>query len=73
MIIGVFLNGWLIEHLGPRRLMIYSFTVLTGFIFITFFAPSVEVLVGEMLCGLPWGVFAAVAPSYAAEVCPLAL
>ncbi|KAF4539636.1 putative maltose permease [Lasiodiplodia theobromae] len=74
MIIGVFVNGWLVEHMGPRRLMLCSFTALTGFIFITFFAPNIQVLlVGELLCGLPWGVFAAVAPSYAVEVCPLVL
>lgn len=29
--------------------------------------------VGEILCGVPWGVFATLAPAYAAEVCPLAL
>ncbi|EOD45735.1 putative mfs maltose permease protein [Neofusicoccum parvum UCRNP2] len=64
MILGVFTNGWLIEHMGPRKLMLCSFTALTGFIFITFFAPNIQVLlVGELLCGLPWGVFAAVAPS----------
>lgn len=29
--------------------------------------------VGEVLCGLPWGVFASIAPAYASEVLPLSL
>lgn len=44
------------------------------FIFITFFAPSIEVLfVGELLCGIPWGAFQTVTAAYAAEVSPVAL
>lgn len=51
--------------------MITSLGVLNGLIFIIFFAPSDGVLVaGELLCGLAWGVFAIVGPSYASEVCP---
>ena len=30
-------------------------------------------LVGQMLCGLTWGVYATTGPAYASEVCPLAL
>ncbi|KAL2275480.1 hypothetical protein FJTKL_01990 [Diaporthe vaccinii] len=30
-------------------------------------------IVGELLCGIPWGVFATMAPAYASEVCPMAL
>lgn len=30
-------------------------------------------LVGEILCGLPWGVFFTIAPAYASEVCPVVL
>lgn len=47
---------------------------MTGFIFISFFAVRIEMLlVGQMLCGLTWGVYATTGPSYASEVCPLAL
>lgn len=48
--------------------------MLSAFIFITFFAPSQAVLlVGQLLCGLPWGVFATTAPAYASEILPLPL
>lgn len=51
--------------------MIFCYVSMTCFIFITFFAPNVEVLfVGELLCGAPWGIFSALAPAYASEVCP---
>jgi MFS family permease len=41
------------------------------FIFILFFAPSVQVLlVGEILCGIPWGVFQTLTTVYESEVCP---
>lgn len=44
------------------------------FIFVLFFARSPPVLlVGQVLCGLTWGVFATTGPAYASEVCPLAL
>ncbi|GME65710.1 putative maltose permease [Neofusicoccum parvum] len=68
LIVGGFFNGWLVEHVGPRRMMIYSYIALAGFIFISFFAPRIEVLlVGSLFCGIPWGVFATIAPLYAAE------
>lgn len=48
--------------------------LVTGFIFVVFFAPSIEVLfIGELLCGLPWGAFSSSAVSYASEVTPVAL
>lgn len=51
--------------------MIISLGILNAFIFIVFFAPGAQVLlVGQILCGLCWGVFATLAPAYASEVCP---
>jgi SP family general alpha glucoside:H+ symporter-like MFS transporter len=45
-----------------------------GCIFIAFFAPNVSILfVGELLCGLSWGVFTTMAPAYASEVTPVVL
>ncbi|KAK0624495.1 General alpha-glucoside permease [Lasiodiplodia hormozganensis] len=73
-ILGLFLNGIISERIGYRRTLLWSLSVLTGFIFILFFAPSVEVLqVGEILCGIPWGVFQTLTTVYASEVCPVAL
>lgn len=50
------------------------YVLITGFIFIPFFAPSLGVLLaGEILCGLVWGQFSITGATYASEVCPLAL
>jgi len=44
------------------------------FIFITFFAVNVHMLLaGYVLSGLPWGVFQTLTTTYAAEVCPVSL
>jgi SP family general alpha glucoside:H+ symporter-like MFS transporter len=51
--------------------MIGALFLMNSFVFIVFFASSPAVLlVGQILCGLSWGVFAIVGPSYASEVCP---
>jgi MFS transporter, SP family, general alpha glucoside:H+ symporter len=71
---GVLANGYLVALFGQKRVLLCSLVLLSCLIFITFFAPNIEVLtVGELLCGLPWGVFATTAPAYASEVLPLSL
>jgi SP family general alpha glucoside:H+ symporter-like MFS transporter len=71
---GVLLNGYLVDKFGQKRILLGSLLVLSAFIFMTFFAPNIIVLTaGEVLCGLPWGVFATIAPAYASEVLPLSL
>ena len=47
---------------------------MVGAIFIPVFSTSLPMLfAGELVCGLPWGVFQTLSTAYAAEVCPLAL
>jgi SP family general alpha glucoside:H+ symporter-like MFS transporter len=71
---GAIINGWLVTAFGPRRVLIGALMTLSCFLFIVFFAPSKPVLlVGEILCGFPWGIFATTAPAYASEVLPLQL
>ncbi|KAL2817204.1 general substrate transporter [Aspergillus granulosus] len=71
---GTFMNGWACEKFGARKVIMVSLVALSGFVTITFMAPSIEVLLGgELLCSIPWGFFAAATPSYAAEICPLPL
>ncbi|KAM5348912.1 hypothetical protein ACJ41O_008735 [Fusarium nematophilum] len=73
-IIGAMMNGWATARWGHRKVLMFSLFWLTAFIFIVFFAPSIEVmLVGQFLCNIPWGVFATTGPAYAAEVTPLAI
>ncbi|OAA65551.1 Sugar/inositol transporter [Niveomyces insectorum RCEF 264] len=73
-IFGAFANGYLTHRFGYVRVLLSSLVSIVAFIFLLFFAPSAAVLiVGLILCGIPWGVFATSAPAYASEVCPLAL
>ena len=65
------MNGQLCAKYGYRWVMIIALGFMAAFIFIIFFAQSLPVLlVGEILCGFSWGVFATVGPAYASEVCP---
>jgi SP family general alpha glucoside:H+ symporter-like MFS transporter len=73
-IIGLMFNGWAAERYGAKRVMFASLVALTGFIFIMVFAKSLTMLViGEVLCGIPWGVFQTLTTAYASEVCPIQL
>ncbi len=73
-IIGLFLTGLVSERIGYRKTILGALFMITGFIFITFFAVDIKMLlVGEILCGLPWGVFQTITTAYASEVCPVGL
>ncbi|PVI04244.1 sugar transporter [Periconia macrospinosa] len=73
-ILGAFGNGLFSHKYGYRPVLFTSLVSICAFIFISVFAPSLPVLlVGQFLCGIPWGVFATMAPAYASEICPLAL
>ncbi|KAF5656114.1 major facilitator superfamily transporter [Fusarium circinatum] len=43
-IVGIFFNTWMTERIGYKKTLLISLFWLTGTIFISFFAPSVEVL-----------------------------
>lgn len=73
-IVGAFANGYFTHKFGYRRVLLASLVAICGFVFISFFAPSLPILLlGQFFCGIPWGVFATMAPAYASEICPLAL
>ena len=68
------INGWACDRFGYKKTIGTSLVVIIGFIFITFFAHSLPMLLaGELLCGLPWGVFQTLTTAYAAEIAPAAL
>lgn len=47
---------------------------MAAFISLFFTAQNVQTLLaGEILCGIPWGVFQTLTITYASEVCPVAL
>lgn len=71
-IFGAFANGYFSHKFGYRKVLLVSLLLIVGFVFITFFAPNLGVLlVGELLCGIPWGVFAAMVRAYRLRPNPL--
>ncbi|KUJ15586.1 sugar transporter [Mollisia scopiformis] len=73
-ILGLFVNGIVSDRFGFKKTMIGTLALLTALIFIPFCAQNIETLeVGEILMGIPWGVFQTLTTAYAAEVCPVAL
>lgn len=73
-IVGIAINGHLTDRYGHKPVLHGALFVLTGLVFIQFFAKNVQTLfAGQILCGVPWGIFTTLAPSFASEVAPLAL
>ena len=61
VIIGGFINGWAAAKFGYRKTLQTALALQTGFIFISFFAQSVEMLlVGQM-----------VRPTYNPQLCTI--
>ncbi|GAB7358937.1 hypothetical protein MBLNU230_g5013t1 [Neophaeotheca triangularis] len=73
-ILGLLLNGFLQSRYGSKKVYIFAMTLMGCTIFVLFFAQSVEMLlVGNLLCGIPWGIFQTLTTAYAAEICPAAI
>ena len=73
-IIGLFINGFVSERFGYRYTVMTCLTCIVGFTAIFFTAQNVvHLLVAEILCGIPWGIFQTLTITYASEVCPVAL
>ncbi|EME44490.1 hypothetical protein DOTSEDRAFT_72086 [Dothistroma septosporum NZE10] len=73
-ILGLTLNGIIAERYGYRMTIIGTLVLMIAFIFILVFAQNIGTLMaGEILMGIPWGVFQTLTTTYAAEVCPVVL
>ncbi|KAK5169902.1 uncharacterized protein LTR77_005880 [Saxophila tyrrhenica] len=73
-IFGLLFAGQIVDRIGYRWTMLVGLGWLTAAIFLTFFAQNVVMLfVGNLLCGVPWGMFQSVASSYAIDTAPLVL
>ncbi|KAK6525824.1 hypothetical protein TWF281_010867 [Arthrobotrys megalospora] len=71
---GLALNGIISERYGYRKTMMVSLLFTIAFIFILFFAQNVQTLLaGEILLGVPLGVFQTLTVAYASEICPVGL
>jgi MFS transporter, SP family, general alpha glucoside:H+ symporter len=70
----LFINGWASEKFGYRYTILVCLTLVAAWTAIFFTAQSVvSLLIAEILCGIPWGVFQTLTITYASEVCPVAL
>ncbi|RFU24014.1 hypothetical protein B7463_g12326, partial [Scytalidium lignicola] len=73
-ILGLYAAGIIVDRIGYRKTMIISLFAMVCFIFIPFFSRNLQtLLVGEILQGIPWGVFQTMTTAYASEVAPVAL
>jgi SP family general alpha glucoside:H+ symporter-like MFS transporter len=73
-ILGLYGAGIVVDKIGYRKTMLLALFSMICFIFIPFFAQNLQtLLVGEILQGVPWGVFQTMTTAYASEVAPVAL
>lgn len=73
-LIGVFIAGPLTSAIGYRWATLTGLMLLNAFIFVFYFASSLEVIfASQILEGIPWGIFIANAPAYCSEIVPIQL
>ncbi|POS82420.1 hypothetical protein EPUL_005358, partial [Erysiphe pulchra] len=71
---GLCMSAIAVERFGYRQTIIISLLILVAFNNILFFAHSLwMLLIGEILCGIPFGVFQTLSCTYASDVCPMKL
>ncbi|RDW88229.1 MFS transporter-15 [Coleophoma cylindrospora] len=73
-ILGLAAAGIIVDRFGYKKTMMASLMMMIAFIFIPFFSQNlVTLLIGDILQGVPWGVFQTMTTAYASEVCPVQL
>ncbi|KAK0612778.1 MFS maltose permease MalP [Bombardia bombarda] len=73
-LMGLLLNGVLSERIGYKKTMLVALSAVVCLVPILFFAQNVRMLVvGELLLGVPLGIFQTLSVTYASEVCPVVL
>jgi MFS transporter, SP family, general alpha glucoside:H+ symporter len=73
-IVGLTLNGIMCDRFGYKKTYFFALIMMIAFIFLPFFATNNGILLaGQVLSGVPWGMFQTLSVAYASEVCPVAL
>ncbi|KAH8883293.1 general substrate transporter [Thozetella sp. PMI_491] len=73
-VLGAIASSWPLERFGRRATMFACCIWSVAFVFVQFFATSTGMLcAGEILAGLAYGFYVVIAPTYASEICPVAL
>lgn len=72
--IGILLCGYIQPKIGYKKTILGSLVFIIATIFVVFFANTLPMLfAGELLIGLPFGFYNAIAQAYASEIAPLPL
>lgn len=73
-VLGALASSYPLQILGRRKTLAMCCCWSIGFVFVQFFATSIGMLcAGEILGGFAYGFYVVIAPTYASEICPLAL
>ncbi|PMD33014.1 putative maltose permease [Hyaloscypha variabilis F] len=73
-VLGALACGWPLEKFGRKITLATCCVWSIIFVFVQFFSTSIGMLcAGEILGGLAYGFYVVIAPTYASEICPLAL
>ncbi|KAH7123103.1 general substrate transporter [Dactylonectria macrodidyma] len=73
-IIGLYINGWVSDNFGYKRTMMATQILMICLLFFPFFAPNLSVLLaGNILLGIPWGVFQTLTLAYSSDIAPVIL
>ncbi|WXC47713.1 hypothetical protein QX201_007428 [Fusarium graminearum] len=73
-ILGALASGYPLEMFGRKKTLAFCCVWSIALVFVQFFSTSIGMLcAGEILGGLAYGFYVVIAPTYASEVCPLAL
>ncbi|KAL3469306.1 general substrate transporter [Aspergillus californicus] len=74
LIIGGVTTGFLVQRFGRPRVIFGCYLINIGGVFLQYFSTTPAQFLGsKFLVGVPLGCFATVAPTYSAEVAPLAV
>ncbi|KAH8703619.1 general substrate transporter [Talaromyces proteolyticus] len=72
--LGAFTASWPMERWGRKKVFACSLFFTTAFVFLQMFAQDIHTLAaGEFMAGILYGTYVVLAPTYASEVCPVAL
>lgn len=73
--LGLVLNGIMCDWIGYKKTYMFALVVMTAAIFLPFFANgSIPILMaGQVISGIPWGMFQTLSVAYASEICPVCL
>ncbi|KAK2591329.1 hypothetical protein QQS21_010982 [Conoideocrella luteorostrata] len=73
-VVGALACSYPLQKFGRKKTLGFCCVWSIAFVFLQFFATSIGMLcAGEIIAGLAYGFYVVIAPTYASEICPLAL